>query len=117
MAKRIPCPRCSSLMADHAKLCITCARSSASASAIGARARALGISAAELSRRAGCSTSLAEKAMRGLRVGSYAHARRISIVLAVPIEAVANGQEYYEQAIKKAAQANTEADPSETGRA
>jgi hypothetical protein len=36
-------------------------------------------------------------------MGSYAKARTISLVLAVPIEAVANGQEYYEQAVKKAA--------------
>ena len=90
-------------MADHARQCLTCARAGVGASGLGDRARALGISASELARRAGCSRGTAHKALSGERIGSYAKARTISLVLSVPIEAVANGQEYYEQAVKKAA--------------
>ena len=90
-------------MADHARRCIACARAGVGASGLGDRARALGISAIELALRAGCSRGTAHPALSGERMGSYAKARTISLVLAVPIEAVANGQEYYEQAVKKAA--------------
>ena len=106
MTTMIPCPKCGGKMACHARAsCGACRAKTFERDGAGVRMQALGISVAQLAKAAGVGTTTAEWAKRGKPVRGYRCASAIARVLGVPMEAIAEGKAFYEQALKRAERA------------
>lgn len=106
MTSMVQCPKCAGKMACHARTsCNACRAKTFDRDGAGVRMKALGISVAQLVALTGVGVSTAKRAQRGIPVTSYRCATLISQSLGLPVEAIAEGKAFYEQALKRAERA------------